>query len=158
MAAPSALGTRRAGAHDVVHGRKGGAMKAEAAPRYAITVEEVPDELIASVTGVATLDTIGAVVQGAFASLGPAIAAADAFADGPPGLIVLGMGGGEMTVEVFMPVDHAVEVSDPSASSFARRTSRHRGPRTSVRRGRRRVSGADGVDRRSPRGLERAAA
>jgi effector-binding domain-containing protein len=112
IAAPSALGTRQARADDVVYGGKGSAMKAEAAPRYAITVEEVPDELIASVTGVATFETIGAVVQGAFASLGPAIGAADAFADGPPGLIVLKMGGGEMTVEVFMPVDHAFEVSD----------------------------------------------
>jgi effector-binding domain-containing protein len=88
-------------------------MKAEAAPRYAVTVEEVPDELIASVTGVATLDSIGAVVQRAFAALRPVIDGADAFTDGPPGLVVLRMGGGEMTVEVFMPVDHAFDVPEP---------------------------------------------
>src|SRR5688572_426328 len=84
-------------------------METEVAPRYVITIEEVPDELIASVTTVATLETIGDVVQEAFRTLGTAIGGADAFGDGPPGLIVLEMGGGEMTVEVFMPVTCAFD-------------------------------------------------
>ena len=83
-------------------------METEVAPRYVITIEEVPEELIASVTTAATLETIGNVVQEAFRTLGTAIGRADAFGDGPPGLIVLGMGGGEMTVEVFIPVTRAV--------------------------------------------------
>jgi AraC family transcriptional regulator len=88
-------------------------MKAEAAPRYAITVEEVPGEVIASITRVPTLETIGTVVQEAFAALGLTVGAADAFTDARPGLIVLEMGGGAMTVEVFMPVARGFEVPDP---------------------------------------------
>ena len=84
-------------------------METEVTPRYGITIEEAPAETIASVTAVATLETIGDVVQEAFRTLGTAIGAAHAFADAPPGLIVLEMGGGEMTVEVFMPVARAFD-------------------------------------------------
>ena len=79
-------------------------MRTEAKPRYAVTIEEVPDVAIASVTSESTLEDVGSTVQAAFGTLGRAIGEAGAFGDGAPGLIVHEMDRGTMTIEVFMPV------------------------------------------------------
>jgi effector-binding domain-containing protein len=84
-------------------------MQTEAAPRYRISAQEVLDELIASVTSESTLTTVGDVIQVAFGTLGRAIGEAEAFGDGPPGLIVHEMGDTGMTLEIFMPVARAFE-------------------------------------------------
>ena len=79
-------------------------MRTEAQPRYRITITEVPDVTIASVTAGTDLETVGVRVQAAFGTLGRTIGEAGAFGDGPPGLIVHEMDRGSMTVEVFMPI------------------------------------------------------
>ena len=82
-------------------------MQPDVAVRDRVRVEDVPDELIASITDTATVGTVGSVVQAAFATLGEAIGAARAFGDGPPGLIVSELRDADMTLEIFMPVSHA---------------------------------------------------
>jgi effector-binding domain-containing protein len=90
-------------------------MPTDVTPRFDVAVEEVPDRTIASITTEATMAAVGTVVHDALATLAHAAGDADAFA-GPPGLIVHEMGGGSMTLEVFVPVDREIEV--PAGVSF----------------------------------------
>jgi effector-binding domain-containing protein len=107
-------------------------MKTEAAAHYRVSVEEVPDELVASVTRSATFETVGTVVQEAFATLGSAVGAAAAFGENPPGLITLELRDEEMTLEIFMSISHTfdppagVSVRTLEGGSFA--TTVHEGP------------------------------
>jgi effector-binding domain-containing protein len=69
-----------------------------------VTVKEVADALVASITVHGGKDAIGEAIQDAFARLGALVEDVGA-GDGMPGMVVLEWGAGaEMTVEVFVPV------------------------------------------------------
>jgi DNA gyrase inhibitor GyrI len=76
-----------------------------------VTVKEIPDALVASVTVHGAKDAIGGAIQGAFARLGALVE--DVAGDGMPGMVVLEWGAGaEMTVEVFVSVASPFEPPD----------------------------------------------
>jgi len=81
-------------------------MRTDVTPRFDVTVEQVPDRTIASISSEATMASVGAVVRGALRTLSEVVGRAGAFGEVGPGLIVHEMGSGTMTLEVFVPITH----------------------------------------------------
>lgn len=128
-------------------------------PRYPIRIDEVPDEVIASIRTTTPRRCMAEAIDGAFGALGEALADAGAFGHGPPGVIVHDQRHRAMILEVFVPVSRLLR-SPPGVAVRVLRggrvaTTTHDGPYAQIGHAYRAVHAWIADHRRVPAGPPR---